>query len=311
MGNGLTITDEQDGWNNAQMAALQQLGVQGASNADLAVFLHQCQRTGLDPFSKQIYMINRRSKENGAWTVKQTIQVGIDGFRLIARRAADRLHETFSEPETLWCGEDGIWRDVWTAPTPPAAAKVTIRRGEGTFTGVALYKEYVGTRYDKAAGQQVPNSMWQTKPVTMIAKCAEALALRKAFPQDLSGLYTPDEMQQADNAGMETIEAEIVDEPAHERPHRQYAKPVRQGMPEQPQAPKAGMASPTQLKEVTDILRVNGVKPDDADRFIGNVLHDSTVTSTTLTAIQAQTFIDEYHKYMSQQQAGRQEGEQQ
>ena len=74
-------------------------------------------------------------------------------------------------------------------------------------------------------------------------------------------------------------------------------------MPEQSQAPKAGVASPAQLKEVTDILRANGVKPDDAGRFIGNVLHDSTVTSTTLTAIQAQTFIDEYHKYMSQQQA--------
>ena len=171
------------------------------------------------------------------------------------------------------------------------------------FTGVALYREYVGTRFDKTTGQQVPNSMWQTKPVSMIAKCAEALALRKAFPQDLSGLYTADEMQQADSAGMETIEAEIVDEPAHERPRRQYAKPVRQGMPEQSQAPKAGVASPAQLKEVTDILRANGVKPDDAGRFIGNVLHDSTVTSTTLTAIQAQTFIDEYHKYMSQQQA--------
>lgn len=303
MGNGLTITDEQDGWSNAQMAALQQLGVQGASNADLAVFLHQCQRTGLDPFSKQIYMIGRKSKENGAWTVKQTIQVGIDGFRLIARRAADRLHETFSEPETLWCGEDGVWRDVWTAPTPPAAAKVTVRRGEGTFTGVALYREYVGTHFDKTTGQQVPNSMWQTKPVSMIAKCAEALALRKAFPQDLSGLYTADEMQQADSAGMETVEAEIVDEPVQEHPRRQRVKLARRGAPEQAKPPAVGVASPAQLKEVTDILRANGVKPDDTNRFIGNVLHDSTVTSTTLTAIQAQTFIDEYHKYMSQQQA--------
>ena len=203
----LTITNEQDTWSRAQLAALSQLGVQNAQQADLAVFLHQCQRTGLDPFSRQIYLIERRQKQGNEYVSKQTIQVGIDGFRLIARRAADRNHELFSEPETLWCGEDGVWHDVWIAQTPPVAAKVTVRRGEGEFTGVALYREYVGTRYDKNLHRQVPTSMWSSKPVTMIAKCAEALALRKAFPQDLSGLYTTDEMQQTNN---ETEEEMVV-----------------------------------------------------------------------------------------------------
>ena len=121
----LTITNEQDTWSRAQLAALSQLGVQNAQPADLAVFLHQCQRTGLDPFSRQIYLIERRQKQGNEYVSKQTIQVGIDGFRLIARRAADRNHELFSEPETLWCGEDGVWHDVWIAQTPPVAAKVT------------------------------------------------------------------------------------------------------------------------------------------------------------------------------------------
>ena len=111
----LTITNEQDTWSRAQLAALFQLGVQNAQPADLAVFLHQCQRTGLDPFSRQIYLIERRQKQGNEYVSKQTIQVGIDGFRLIARRAADRNHELFSEPETLWCGEDGVWHDVWIA----------------------------------------------------------------------------------------------------------------------------------------------------------------------------------------------------
>lgn len=303
----LTITNEQDTWSRAQLAALSQLGVQNAQPADLAVFLHQCQRTRLDPFSRQIYLIERRQKQGNEYVSKQTIQVGIDGFRLIARRAADRNHELFSEPETLWCGEDGVWHDVWIAQTPPVAAKVTVRRGEGEFTGVALYREYVGTRYDKNLHRQVPTSMWASKPVTMIAKCAEALALRKAFPQDLSGLYTTDEMQQTNNeTEEEMVEAEVVDEQPRQKP-RQYAPQVRQGQPEQTaaQAPPKGLASPDQLKEVTDILRACQIKPDETDAFIQKILHDQTATSVSLTAVQAQTFINEYHKHMQQQGAAR------
>jgi phage recombination protein Bet len=187
MGSELTIEENQKGFTSAQLAALGHAGVKNAQPGDLEVFFHQVQRTGLDPFARQIYMIQRQGK----WT----IQTGIDGFRLIARRAADRSNETFGEPETLWCGRDGMWRDVWLDPKlPPVAAKVVVQRGQGTFTAVALYTEYAGRK----AGGQI-NSMWASKPAIMLAKCAEALALRKAFPQDLSGLYTSDEMDQADN----------------------------------------------------------------------------------------------------------------
>lgn len=186
MGSELTITEEQDNFTGNQIAALQQMGVSNATQGDLAVFFHQVQRTGLDPFARQIYMIQRQGK--------QTIQTGIDGFRLIARRASDKSGETFGEPETLWCGPDGAWRDVWLDPQhAPAAAKVVVQRGSGTFTGVALYLEYAGRKRDGSV-----NSMWASKPAIMLAKCAEALALRKAFPQDLSGLYTSDEMDQSE-----------------------------------------------------------------------------------------------------------------
>ena len=199
MSDALVLKSDQDTFTGQQMAALQALGVENASQGDLMLFLNQAQRTGLDPFSKQIYMIGRRQKVDGQWVMKQTIQVGIDGFRLIARRAADAAHERFSMDDVLWADQKGQWRDMWIWPTPPLAAKVTIYRGEGKFSAVAAYSEYVGTRYDKATGQQVPNSMWASKPALMLTKCAEALALRKAFPQELSGLYTSDEMQQADN----------------------------------------------------------------------------------------------------------------
>lgn len=187
----LSITDDQTEFNDRQVAVLNQIGVQGANRGDLAVFFHQVKRTGLDPFARQIYMISRQGK--------QTIQTGIDGFRLIARRATDRDGGALGYEETLWCGQDGQWMDVWLSDQPPAAAKVTVTRNGERFPAVALLSEYVGLRFNKKTGQQEPNTMWRTKPALMLAKCAEALALRKAFPQDLSGIYTSDEMQQADN----------------------------------------------------------------------------------------------------------------
>lgn len=208
----LAITDEQTFWTDKQKAALQQLGIGNAHDADLAVFFHHCTRTGLDPFARQIYMIERWTK-NGP---RQTIQTGIDGFRLIARRATDQRRGTFGYEPTQWCGEDGIWKDVWLDKKAPAAARVTVIRDGSTFPAVALYSEYVGT--DK---QGNPTQMWRDKGSLMLAKCAEALALRKAFPQDLSGLYTADEMESATQAepaaksGRDVLKA-ALDKPTHD-----------------------------------------------------------------------------------------------
>jgi phage recombination protein Bet len=189
-GTALTIQDGQTEFSPGQIATLRQLGVENATREDLAVFFHQSVRTGLDPFARQIYMIGRWTKQG----TKQTIQTGIDGYRLIARRAADRTRETFGYEDTLWCGEDGVWRDVWLSKASPAAAKVTVIRNGERFSAVALFSEYAGTTKDGSY-----TNMWATKSSVMIAKCAEALALRKAFPQDLSGIYTAEEMAQADS----------------------------------------------------------------------------------------------------------------
>lgn len=195
-GTALTIQDGQTEFSSGQIATLRQLGVENATREDLAVFFHQSVRTGLDPFARQIYMIGRWTKQG----TKQTIQTGIDGYRLIARRAADRSRETFGYEDTLWCGDDGVWRDVWLSKTAPAAAKVTVIRNGERFSAVALFSEYAGTTKDGSY-----TNMWATKSSVMIAKCAEALALRKAFPQDLSGIYTAEEMAQADS---ETVAAQ-------------------------------------------------------------------------------------------------------
>lgn len=195
----LAIAPEQTQFTGQQVAMLGHIGVEGATDADLQVFFHQCRRTGLDPFSRQIYMIGRPSRRNvnGQWVTetKQTIQTGIDGYRLIGRRAAQRSSETISVKPPQWAHPEGGWRDVWLPSWgTPAAARVSIFRGDQEFTGVALFDEYKQTKRDGNLTQ-----MWAQRPGGQIAKCAESLAWRMAFPQDLAGIYTEEEMAQADN----------------------------------------------------------------------------------------------------------------
>ncbi|WP_275792665.1 phage recombination protein Bet [Prescottella equi] len=196
-GSALAIASDQTNFTPQQVAALKQLGVDEATDGDLQVFFHQCQRTGLDPFARQIYMIGRRQKEwnprtrEETWSTKYTIQTGIDGFRLIASRTG----QLDGYEDTLWCGQDGKWTDVWLKREAPAASKVTVIRNGARYPAVALFTEYAGL-----TNKGELTKMWREKGALMLAKCAEALALRKAFPQDLSGLYTSDEMQQANNS---------------------------------------------------------------------------------------------------------------
>ena len=173
-------------WTAEQTALISSTIAPGCSSDELKLFAYACQRTALDPFSKQIYAIKRSGK--------MTIQAGIDGLRSIAERTGQ-----LDGSETYWCGDDGDWRDVWLGSKPPAAAKTIIHRKGASypFVGVARFDDY-------NAGQ----GLWSKMGATMIAKCSEALALRKAFPADLSGVYTTDEMQQADEIEPVTVTAQ-------------------------------------------------------------------------------------------------------
>jgi phage recombination protein Bet len=163
-------------WTTEQTQLISSVIAPGCSADELKLFAYACQRTGLDPFSKQIYAIKRGGK--------MTIQAGIDGLRSIAERTGE-----LDGSETYWCGDDGQWSDVWIGGKPPAAAKTIIYRkgSQHPFVGVARFADY-------NTGQ----GLWSKMGAAMIAKCSEALALRKAFPADMSGVYTIDEMEQAE-----------------------------------------------------------------------------------------------------------------
>jgi phage recombination protein Bet len=179
------------GFNRETVELLKDTLCRGASDEELRLFVEVCRRKNLDPFSRLIHFVRRWDSTLRREVV--TFQTGIDGFRLLAERTGKYEGQT----KPLWCGPDGKWREVWLDKSPPAGAMVGVYRTgfrEAVFA-TATYAEFVQTT--KEGG---PNSMWRKMPSNQLAKCAEALALRKAFPADLSGLHTVEEMGQADNA---------------------------------------------------------------------------------------------------------------
>lgn len=174
-----------------QVQLLKDTICKGSTDDEFRFFLEVCRSKKLDPFAKQIHPVKRWDATLGREVM--SFQTGIDGFRLIAQRTG----EYAGQDEPMWCGEDGKWTNVWLLKQPPQAARATVYRKGFTkpMTRIALYREYVQTKKDGT-----PNSMWNKMPANQLHKCAEALSLRAAFPEELSGIYTNEEMGQADNS---------------------------------------------------------------------------------------------------------------
>jgi phage recombination protein Bet len=153
------------------------------SFGDFLMLMTQAKRTGLDPISRQIMPVYRYSAALAKDVM--AIQVSIDGFRLVAQRSG------------LYAGSTDVEYDSEDGEHPKKATitvfKINDKNGERMpITASARWDEYCPKLKDGK-----PSGLWKQMPYLMLGKVAEALALRKAFPLDLSGLYTEEEMDQA------------------------------------------------------------------------------------------------------------------
>ncbi len=178
---------------------------------------------------------------------------GIEHIRPDRRLPADRRAHRPVRRATgaVLVRQDGQWFDVWLSEEPPAAVKVGVLHGDFSEPcwGVARLDSYAQTKRDKQTGKVSLTRMWASMPDVMIAKCAEGLALRRAFPQELSGLYTSDEMAQAGN--------EPRPEPRDVTPKRASPK-AQAALP--PTDPETGEVLPPSMVPVPEAA--DGKSPD-------------------------------------------------
>lgn len=164
MSNDLVVFDDE------KVALVKEMFCKNATKSEFELFLHMAKRLNLDPALKQIYFIKFGNQ--------MSIITGIDGYRIIADRTGkympgressftyDKEGKLFSATAYLKkLGPDNQWHEI---------------------SSTAIRSEY-----DSGKNQ------WAKGPHYMLAKCAESLALRRAFPAEMAGTNTEEEMEKA------------------------------------------------------------------------------------------------------------------
>lgn len=176
-------------WDRERLDLIKKTYAKGTSDAEFELFIGVCKRLGMDPMAGQIYCMP--TFDDSGRTFKAV--VSIDGYRSIAEDSGEYAGQT--KPE--WFDLDtNTWVEVWYGEENPVAARIGVHRNgfREPLYRVARYDAYVQTTKEGK-----PNRQWRKFGAEQLLKCAEALALRAAFPRKLSGTHTPDEMGQAQN----------------------------------------------------------------------------------------------------------------
>lgn len=215
----------------------------GAQDASIKLVLSYCKAAGLDPMQKPVHIVpmsvSTGRKDEKGWDIKEMRDVIMPGIGLYRTQAArSGQYAGVSEPEfgpikalsfveTIWeeNGNGGRSKRQQNVEVEyPEWCRVTVERQVGDTVRRFTAREYWLENYaTKGAKSQEPNAMWRRRPYGQLAKCAEAQALRKAFPE-FGAQATADELEgkQLDDDSM-TIEMPTTKPPV-EPPQSKSAK---------------------------------------------------------------------------------------
>lgn len=252
----------QVGWGEEQKALVKATVAKDATDAELDWFFQVCNARNLNPFLKQVWFIKRGGVP--------TIQTSIDGLRAIANRTGKL--QGIKRGIKRVDGKLYAWAEVW--------------RKDWQYTA---YEEVSLDEYRGAT------PIWGKMPETMLKKCAESAALRMAFPEDLSGMYSDEEMEQADRVdtviGIETepydrylrhVGASHINTPEQQESYKQDKKDTRDRIV----AKRDEMGiSREQLEVLMDkelTLRLSLTELQDAEKWLEDL--DTRMTMGSLNA---------------------------
>jgi phage recombination protein Bet len=227
----LQKTIQQQTWTEQQKALIMSTVAPKCTPQQFMLFLEIAKKTGLDPLRKQIYAV--------IYGDQMVVQTSIDGYLSMAARTGK--YGGTCDAQLFVRLKDGSKMTVPHSEYDPEehtiiSGTIGVRRTDRPEPeySTALFRSYVNTDRNGK-----PNSFWATMPDVMTLKCALAKALRLAFPDDLSGIYTHEEMGQANNVPIEVTPvapvtvAKISETPAPaDGPTKTETKPKKAKKPE-------------------------------------------------------------------------------
>lgn len=180
----------------------------------LASMLYACYVRNLNPLLNHIYITSFNVKQkDGSYKPEYALVTSIDSFRLIAQRTGQYA----GKKAPLYLKESGKWEDFVLEGEKYIACRITVLKSMPNGVIVETTCDAYMDEYNKK------RNLWLSIPKHMIAKCAEALALRTAFPDELTGLYTEDEMRETSLEEVKTVD--------YQEKAREFVKSIANIMP--------------------------------------------------------------------------------
>lgn len=233
----LEITKDQKDWTPEQRKMLPAVVHGGRlDEATSLQLLHFCQKTGLDIFTKQAYAIARGGRV--------TLQAGVDGLAAVAQRAAAARGLIIGNRPTRYFNANG--QEFPFAPKDLHALTYTMTTTDARSGAVSEYSVTVLMAEYKQGGQ-----MWSKLPAVMLEKVAISKAYRMAFPTDLSGVYSTEEVDLRDTQNDYTSAANRKPEP----PIGKASTAADESDPFAVEGPDAGRTVATAKRELLDAAR--------------------------------------------------------